>query len=273
MPSSTLESGTANAGTKTPFQTRDDASKSCVSNCPCRLMRSSTLESLRNNPEQSGGPATPTRTRNGRLIHETRDPHPVGTSMASLCPGSAVASAHWFDEQKPISAPRSMNTMLRGANMANKSPTNEPTTSPIVGVSMVGSRGVLWTCPLDGPRHPGRCAVRVPLCLRADGTVEPVEGGQGALHGARRRDRGGTLDIIFATPDPIRTVRGARGQRSLDAGSEDGNDARGTHLHGIGRLGVRAARCKVDRTETIVRAIVYPTTNGGSWDVPTRRNA
>ena len=159
--------------------------------------------------------------------------------------------------------------------MASKSPTNEPTTSPIVGVST----GRIARCSL-GVRARWTWASRTVRCSRcryafvrtarsslSPGTRAPTKAPDDAIVA-------GTLDIIFATPDPIQDGMVPARQRSLDADLKTGNDAHVAPIARNWQARVSALLgAKWTGAETVVPAIVYPTTNGGSWDVPTRRNA
>jgi len=110
----------------------------------------------------------------------------------------------------------------------------------------------------------------VPLCLRADGTVEPVTGGQGVYVAPDDTIVAGTLDILFATPDPIQD--GAWCPRDSVLWTPDlktGDDnfvapiARNWQARVSALLGARWTDA-----DAVVPAIVFPGSNGGSWDVP-----
>lgn len=120
---------------------------------------------------------------------------------------------------------------------------------------------------------PEEALYEVPLCLRADGTVEPAEGGQGSYHVPEDAIVAGTLDIVFATPAPIVDGRcpadSVLWTPDLKTGS-DGNVApiaRNMQARAAALLGARYWGA-----EMVVPAIVYPFAGGGRWDVPMRGN-
>lgn len=119
---------------------------------------------------------------------------------------------------------------------------------------------------------PDGALFEVPLCLRADGTVEPVTGGTGNYMAPEDTIVAGTLDILFATPEPIQD--GAWCPRDSVLWTPDlktGDDAfvapiaRNWQARASALLGA-----KWTGAETVVPAIVFPTPNGGAWDVPTK---
>jgi len=113
----------------------------------------------------------------------------------------------------------------------------------------------------------------VPLCLRADGTVEPVAGGQGVYMAPDDAIVAGTLDIMFATPDPIQD--GAWCPRDSVLWTPDLKTGDEAYVAPIARnwqarvsalLGARWTGA-----EAVVPAIVFPSANGGAWDIPTEQ--
>jgi hypothetical protein len=112
----------------------------------------------------------------------------------------------------------------------------------------------------------------MPLCLRADGTVEPVQGGRGEYLVPDDTIVAGTLDILFSTPDALIDERWCPRDSVLwTPDLKTGSDA---HVAPIARnwqartsalLGARWTRA-----QAVVPAIVYPHANGGTWDVPMR---
>lgn len=113
----------------------------------------------------------------------------------------------------------------------------------------------------------------VPLCLRADGSVEPVTGGQGAYNVPDDCIVAGTIDILFADPDPIQDgLWCPRGSVLWAADLKTGDDA---HVAPIARnWQARASALLGARwtgAEAVVPAIVFPNANGSSWDVPTEQ--
>ncbi len=110
----------------------------------------------------------------------------------------------------------------------------------------------------------------VPLCLRADGSVEPVTGGQGAYEVPDDCIVAGTIDILFADPDPIQDgLWCPRGSVLWAADLKTGDDA---HVAPIARNWQARASALLGAwwtgAEAVVPAIVFPSTTGSSWDVP-----
>jgi len=110
----------------------------------------------------------------------------------------------------------------------------------------------------------------VPLCLREDGTVEPVAGGQGVYMAPDDAIVAGTLDIMFATPDPIQD--GTWCPRDSVLWTPDLKTGGEAYVAPIARnwqarvsalLGARWTGA-----EAVVPAIVFPSANGGAWDIP-----
>lgn len=109
----------------------------------------------------------------------------------------------------------------------------------------------------------------LPLCLRADGSIEPVQGGRGEYLVPDDALVAGTLDILFATPEPLLDERWCPAESVLwTPDLKTGSDA---HVAPIARnwqarvsalLGARWTGA-----EAVVPAIVYPSAGGGSWDV------
>lgn len=121
---------------------------------------------------------------------------------------------------------------------------------------------------------PDGALYEVPLCLRADGTVEPVTGGRGEYMAPEDAIVAGTLDILFATPEPIQDATWCpRDSLLWTPDLKTGDEA---HVAPIARnwqarvsalLGARWTGA-----EAVVPAIVFPSANGGAWDVPTTNN-
>jgi hypothetical protein len=117
----------------------------------------------------------------------------------------------------------------------------------------------------DGALH------EVSLCLRADGTVESAVGGRGEYMAPDDAIVAGTLDILFATPEPIQDATWCPRDSVLwtpDLKTGDDNHvapiARNWQARVSALLGSRWTGA-----DAVVPAIVFPTANGGSWDVPT----
>lgn len=112
----------------------------------------------------------------------------------------------------------------------------------------------------------------VPLCLRADGTVEPVEGGQGTYLVPDDAIVAGTLDILFATPEPIQD--GTWCPRDSVLWTPDLKTGDESYVPPIARNWQARVSALLGATWTgadaVVPAIVFPSANGGSWDVPMR---
>ncbi len=110
----------------------------------------------------------------------------------------------------------------------------------------------------------------VPLCLRADGTVEPIVGARGEYDASDDTIVAGTLDILFATPEPIQDATWCPRDSVLwTPDLKTGDEA---HVAPIARnwqarvsalLGARWTGAEV-----VMPAIVFPSANGGAWDVP-----
>ena len=117
---------------------------------------------------------------------------------------------------------------------------------------------------------PDGALFEVPLCLRADGSVEPVTGGHGVYEVPDDAIVAGTLDILFATPEPIQDgLWCPRDSMLWAADLKTGDD---NHVAPIARnwqarvsalLGARWTGA-----EAVVPAIVFPSANGGAWDIP-----
>jgi hypothetical protein len=110
----------------------------------------------------------------------------------------------------------------------------------------------------------------VPLCLRADGTVEPTTGGRGEYMAPEDTIVAGTLDILFATPEPIQDATWCPRDSVLWAPDlKTGDDAyvapiaRNWQARVSALLGARWTGA-----DAVVPAIVFPSANGGAWDVP-----
>ena len=174
-----------------------------------------------------------------------------GLQQASLCPGSAVLPRIGStSKKKPISAPRSMNTMRRGRTWQASRRRTSRRHRRSLG-SRRKDRAVFFgrARSMDLGIPDGALVPKCRYAFARTARSEPVEGGQGA-HGARRRDRcrHARYHLRHARPDRGRYVVPAR-QRSLDAGLEDGERrTRGTHCTELAGSSVRAARCKVDRS-------------------------
>jgi hypothetical protein len=118
---------------------------------------------------------------------------------------------------------------------------------------------------------PDGALYEVSLCLRADGTVEPTPGGRGEYMAPEDAIVAGTLDILFATPEPIQD--GAWCPRDSVLWTPDLKTGDEAYVAPIARnwqarvsalLGARWTGA-----DAVVPAIVFPSANGGSWDVPT----
>jgi hypothetical protein len=117
---------------------------------------------------------------------------------------------------------------------------------------------------------PNGALYEVPLCFRADGTVEPVTGARGEYHAPDDAIVAGTLDILFATPEPIQDSSWCPRDSVLwTPDLKTGDEA---HVAPIARnwqarvsalLGARWTGAEV-----VVPAIVFPSADGGAWDVP-----
>ena len=154
---------------------------------------------------------TPNATRNGRLIHETRDPYPYrdfNKAWFGGAPSSAVLRALVRRAKTDIgSALHEYNATPGRTRQTSRRRTGDDIADRW-DASTGKDRGFAGTCAADGPASLTvmvRCSDGR-LCLRADGTkcrTTCLVGGwtsKGAYHGARRRDRSRRAqDIIFAT--------------------------------------------------------------------------
>jgi hypothetical protein len=112
----------------------------------------------------------------------------------------------------------------------------------------------------------------VPLCLLADGTVRLVEGGRGEYMVPDGALVAGTLDMVFSTPEPLFDGRLCPdGSVLWTPDLKTGSDA---HVAPIAyNWQARASALlgsKWTLADAVVPAIVYPTADGGTWDVPMR---
>ena len=198
-----------------------------------------------------------------------------GLQQASLCPGSAVLPRIGSTSKKADigSALHEYNATRgeQGKQVADERADDIADRWGLDGKDRAVFFGRARSMDLG---IPDGALFEVPLCLRADGTVEPVKGGQGAYMAPDDAIVAGTLDIIFATPDPIED--GTWCPRDSVLWTPDlktGNDAFVAPIARNWQARVSALLgAKWTGAETVVPAIVYPTTNGGSWDVPTRRD-
>lgn len=117
---------------------------------------------------------------------------------------------------------------------------------------------------------PDGALFEVPLCLRADGTVEPVTGSRGEYMVPDDAIVAGTLDILFATPEPIED--GTWCPRDSVLWTPDLKTGDEVHVAPIARnWQARVSALLGSRwtgAEAVVPAIVFPSANGGAWDVP-----
>jgi hypothetical protein len=118
---------------------------------------------------------------------------------------------------------------------------------------------------------PDGAMYEVSLCMRADGSVETVRGGRGDYQIPEDAIVAGTLDIIFATPEPIQDESWCPRDSVLwTPDLKTGDDsyvapiARNWQARASALLGARWTGA-----EAVVPAIVYPSADGGTWDVPT----
>lgn len=112
----------------------------------------------------------------------------------------------------------------------------------------------------------------VPLCLRADGTVEPVTGGRGEYMVPEDALVAGTLDILFSDPEPLLDGQWCPpGSVLWTPDLKTGSDAYVAPIQRNWQARVSALLgAKWTRAAAVVPAIVYPHAAGGTWDIPQR---
>lgn len=116
---------------------------------------------------------------------------------------------------------------------------------------------------------PDGAQYEVPLCMRADGTVQPVTGGHGEYDAPDDAIVAGTLDILFATPEPLLDDRWCSPDSVLWAPDlKTGDDAYVPPIAYNWQARVAALLgARWTGAEAVVPAIVYPGPGGGAWDV------
>jgi hypothetical protein len=194
-----------------------------------------------------------------------------GLQQASICPGSAVLPRIGSTSVKADigSALHEFNA-VRGEH--GKRAAREQADEIADRWNLHGKNRAMFLARAYGLDLgiPEGALYEVPLCLRADGTVEPVEGQRGVYMAPDDTIVAGTLDILFATPEPIQDATWCPRDSMLWAGDLKTGDE--THVAPIARnwqarvsalLGARWTGA-----EAVVPAIVFPSANGGAWDVP-----
>lgn len=118
----------------------------------------------------------------------------------------------------------------------------------------------------DGAIH------ELPLCLRADGTVESVTGGRGSYEVPEDTIVAGTLDILFSDPTPLHDGRWCDADSVLwTPDLKTGSDAYVAPIRYNWQARVSALLgARWTGAQAVVPAIVYPDVEGGRWDVPMR---
>lgn len=119
---------------------------------------------------------------------------------------------------------------------------------------------------------PDGALYELPLCLRADGTVEPVVGGRGSYEVPDDALVAGTLDIVFSTPKPLEEGRWCGEDAVLwTPDLKTGSDAYVAPIDRNWQARVSALLgARWTGAAAVVPTIVYPGPDGGTWDVPMR---
>ncbi len=119
---------------------------------------------------------------------------------------------------------------------------------------------------------PSTAIYEVPLCLRADGTVEPATGGQGSYEVPDDAIVAGTLDILFTTAGvrPVPFVDGrwcAEGTVLWTPDLKTGKDANVAPIRKNWQARVSALLgARWTDAAAVVPAIVFTGPEGGAWD-------
>lgn len=191
-----------------------------------------------------------------------------GLQLADTCPGSAVLPRFGSTSTKA-----DMGSALHEVN-ALRGEGHVPDLDSIAdrwgldgkdrGIFFARARSMDLQIP-DGAVY------EVPLCLRADGTVEPVEGGRGSYLVPDDALVALTVDVLAATPEPLQEGRWCAERSVLWAlDLKTGSDAyvapirRNWQARVSALLGVRWTGA-----EFVIPGILYPGEGGGVWDCHT----
>lgn len=119
---------------------------------------------------------------------------------------------------------------------------------------------------------PEGAVYEVPLCLRADGSVGPAAGARGSYEVPDDALVAGTLDILFATPEPLADGRWCEpGSVLWTPDLKTGKDIYVAPIERNWQARVSALLgARWTQAECAVPAIVYPGPDGGAWDVRMR---
>lgn len=119
---------------------------------------------------------------------------------------------------------------------------------------------------------PETAIYEVPLCLRADGTVEPVEGGRGSYEVPDDAIVAGTLDILFTTigTRPVPFVDGRWAESGSVLWTPDLKTGKAENVAPIRKNWQARASAllgaKWTGASAVVPAIVFTGPEGGAWD-------
>jgi hypothetical protein len=194
-----------------------------------------------------------------------------GLQQASICPGSAVLPRIGSTSVKADigSALHEYNAVRgeHGKHTADERANDIADRWNLEGKDRASFFGRARSLDLG---IPDGALFEVPLCLRADGTVEPVQGGQGSYLVPDDAIVAGTLDIMFATPEPIQDGTWCpRGSVLWAADLKTGSDSFVAPIARNWQARVSALlAASYTGAEAVVPAIVFPSPDGGAWDVP-----
>lgn len=191
-----------------------------------------------------------------------------GLQLAATCPGSAV-----LPRFGSTSAKADIGSALHEVN-ALRGEGQPPDLSAIADKwNLEGRERAVFFArarALD-LQIPDGAVYEVPLCLRTDGTVEPVEGGRGSYLVPDDAIVALTIDVLAADPTPLQEGRWCAPRSVLWAVDlKTGDDAyvppiaRNWQARVSALLGARWTGASF-----VVPGILYPSEGGGRWDCHT----